>query len=64
MAGLDATETGNELSQSKFELTNLVNIAWETIVEAAGDRASLRPTTFISHMCGTSGGGGREKECT
>ena len=29
--------------------------ALETIVEA-GDRASRRPTTFISHMCGTSAG--------
>ena len=64
MAGQVATETENELSQPKFGFTNLANIACETNVEAAGDRASRRPTTFISHMCGTSGGGGREKECT
>ena len=32
MAGLDVTETGNELSQPKFEFTSLLKTQWKSSV--------------------------------
>ena len=32
MAGLDVTETGNELSQPKFEFTSLLKTEWKSFI--------------------------------
>ena len=50
MAVLDATETGNELSQPKFEFTSLLKTQWKSFVVPVMALANRILYTLRNHM--------------